>query len=196
MLSSSQNIANPNLSLLFVSPYLALKHSHGTMSSSRQPDEAPEQKKACGFLDKLSKGDRAWLRKLCLFPKEVNGNSEKLKPERYQYIGSYLESLNCCKLTPCRENCYCVRPRILSVLENIGATKYMDEFLNADIKDISLPFSQATLPDFIKDEDIRRSFLQQQACVLTDARKLESSEGHIHFEESANEHVSANLQGL
>jgi hypothetical protein len=69
----------------------------------------------------------------------------------------------------------------------------MEEFVRADIRDVSLPFSLETLPGFLKDENLRRAFLDYQVCVLTDARKLEFSEDHIHFQESAEEHVSSAL---
>ena len=156
----------------------------------RRSSRASRQQSLFGASDNFPHGFHEALQSLCYFAKDANGNLKKLGPERFQYISTYLAILDRCDYLRRRDDCYCRRPRIYAILENIGAKNYMGDFVTADIKDISLPFSYETLPGFLKDEDIRRSFLQYQTCVLTDARKLEFSEDHIHFQETAEEHVS------
>lgn len=132
------------------------------------------------------------LRSLCLFLKEADGSRTKLKSDRFQHISYYLRSLDGChypnKIR--RDYCWCLRPRLYAVLNNLNATDLMREFVLRGYTDMQIPFTYDTLPDFIKDEDLKLRFLEYQGCVSTDARKLWHFGDHVHFDESADEHVS------
>lgn len=74
------------------------------------------------------------------------------------------------------------------MLHAVGALEHMTDFVQRQYTDVYLPFTDETLPDFIQDEQTRRTFLERQASVLTDARALELGASHVHFEQDADEH--------
>lgn len=84
-----------------------------------------------------------------------------------------------------------LRPRIYTVLRNIGRLDAMQAFVDRDLRDISLPYSDATLPDVLRERRSRVAFLHFQEHVLTDASKLEMGPegGHVHFDKNGgNDH--------
>ncbi|RYN24847.1 hypothetical protein AA0113_g6900 [Alternaria arborescens] len=73
-------------------------------------------------------------------------------------------------------------PRIYTTLRLIDELDVIDSFLSCGISDLSLPFSQRTLPGQLKDQSSRVRFLEVQSKVLTKALDLERERGkHRHF---------------
>ncbi|KAM0719463.1 hypothetical protein Q7P37_005368 [Cladosporium fusiforme] len=129
------------------------------------------------------------LYKLCVFPQaDSKGRREPLSQERFKHIAQTLKELDTYDQRQDDQR-WQMRPRIFSILINIGASIHMHDFVREKIHDISLPYTPQTLPKFIHDEEIRQQFLEQQICVLTDARHLENSESHVNFAEDASEHM-------
>lgn len=130
------------------------------------------------------------LSSLCALPQpDQDGKRTKLPQERFQYIATYLGALDRHYQRRHKTDAWSLRPRIYTVLRSVGALAYMDEFIKHSINDISLPFTLQTLPDFLPGDDLRKTFLDHQQSVLTDARKLEESVNtHMYFDESADEH--------
>lgn len=78
------------------------------------------------------------------------------------------------------------RPRLYTVLRNIGHTELLDLFIKDRLTDYDLPFVDQTLPRFINDHIIRKNFCLHQRYVLTDARTLEQGGRHIHLRRDEN----------
>lgn len=76
-----------------------------------------------------------------------------------------------------------LRPRTYAVLRMINKTDVMDSFIARKLTDISFPYLEKTLPDVLKDPDVRSMFLKLQSLVLApQAADIESVEGrHRHF---------------
>ena len=72
-----------------------------------------------------------------------------------------------------------LRPRIYAILNRIGATSLMDDFIRENLTDFNLPFNEQTLPRFV-DEHVRRSFFAVQGFYLTDFKDIES-EKSLHM---------------
>lgn len=83
------------------------------------------------------------------------------------------------------------RPRTYTILRHMGCLNAMQEFIDAGLKDISFPYEESSLPNrFASDLTQRRTFLDLQDAVLTDAVELERGEDgrHVFFAKSGNEH--------
>lgn len=83
-----------------------------------------------------------------------------------------------------------LRPRTYAILRMINRVDTMNTFVAEGLYDISLPYSQKTLPDTLKDPTIRLKFLEVQSLVLTiQATDIESGDGqHRHFAQDADIH--------
>jgi serine/threonine protein kinase/ankyrin repeat protein len=125
---------------------------------------------------------------LCMLRADARGSREPLSQERFKYITQQLKELDTYHQRQGDQK-WMTRPRIYSILVNIHALHYMLNFVDEQIHDISLPYTLHTLPAFLSHEQTRQDFLEQQVFVLTDARNLENSEGHVNFAEDANEHM-------
>ncbi|KAH0542810.1 hypothetical protein FGG08_002858 [Glutinoglossum americanum] len=81
-----------------------------------------------------------------------------------------------------------LRPRTYSILRMAKRTDGMDAFIAEGLYDISLPYSERTLPDNLKSPTTRSDFLALQPLVLSEqASEVESGEGrHRHFSEDGN----------
>ncbi|PPJ49862.1 hypothetical protein CBER1_04976 [Cercospora berteroae] len=133
------------------------------------------------------------LRKMCVLP-GANGTGRVgiVPPEQFVHIRVLLQMLDVQdgRVSP---DIWSSRPRLYTLLLGIGALAYMDAFVKHSIYDISLPFDNSTLPVFLADAALRTSFLASQVSVITDARHLESSsEEHIYFDGSAEDHLISN----
>ncbi|KAI9780173.1 MAG: hypothetical protein M1839_007010 [Geoglossum umbratile] len=81
-----------------------------------------------------------------------------------------------------------LRPRTYTVLRMINRVDVMGSFVSEGLYDISLPYSEKTLPDVFDSPTARSKFLEFQSLVLaTQAADIESGEGrHRHFVEDGN----------
>jgi|SRR5579862_3325452 len=82
------------------------------------------------------------------------------------------------------------RPRTYVILRMINRVDAMDAFVAEGLYDISLPYSQRTLPSVIKNPSARSKFLALQPLVLSEqALTVENGEGrHRHFVEDGDVH--------
>ncbi|KAK1827546.1 hypothetical protein QBC39DRAFT_175057 [Podospora conica] len=71
------------------------------------------------------------------------------------------------------------RPRIYAILNGIGATSLMDDFIRENLTDFNLPFNEQTLPRFV-GENVRQSFFTVQGFYLTNIKDIES-EKSLHM---------------
>ncbi|KAL4919219.1 hypothetical protein BDW62DRAFT_46982 [Aspergillus aurantiobrunneus] len=78
------------------------------------------------------------------------------------------------------------RPRLYTVLRNIGCLNLLDQFASYKFTDYNLPFNEVTLPGFVHDEEVRQAFLLHQRYVLTDTHHLEDGGPHMFLDESAD----------
>ncbi|KAI9773521.1 MAG: hypothetical protein M1839_002057 [Geoglossum umbratile] len=83
-----------------------------------------------------------------------------------------------------------LRPRTYSVLRIIKRLDAMNSFVAEGLYDISLPYSEKTLPSALKSPAARSKFLELQSLVLsTQAIEVESVGGrHRHFSEDGDVH--------
>ncbi len=81
---------------------------------------------------------------------------------------------------------YSRAPRIYAVLRIIGHLEFLNDFLESDISDHSLPFSATSFPSTVNIE-VQSAFLKSQSLVLTKTLDLEKGErgGHLHFGKNA-----------
>lgn len=79
------------------------------------------------------------------------------------------------------------RPRTYLVLHLIDEVKFMDFFVLDGFKDIDFPYTEVTLPSFIKVANVRQEFLYNQRFVLsTVSVDLVSGGRHHHLNKSAD----------
>jgi hypothetical protein len=63
----------------------------------------------------------------------------------------------------------------------------MDDFIAHEFTDLRLPYTDETLPSFVDNQTVRRSFLQHQNYALTNARAIEIPDGqHVNLDENAD----------
>ncbi|KAH0536018.1 hypothetical protein FGG08_007085 [Glutinoglossum americanum] len=121
-----------------------------------------------------------------LFPPPIQDGKlvarKRLKDSAFPRITRFLE------LTGKPE--WSLRPRTYSVLRMINRVDVMSSFVSEGLYDISLPYSEKTLPDVFGSPAARSRFLESQPLVLaTQAADMESGEGrHRHFVESGDVH--------
>lgn len=73
-------------------------------------------------------------------------------------------------------------PRLYAVLFMIDSIEILDSFISEGASDLSLPFTEATLPQALQSPPVRLEFLKLQQLVLTKALDLEKATGkHRHF---------------
>lgn len=78
-------------------------------------------------------------------------------------------------------------PRIYITLRLINHLSVIDLFLDANITDVSFPFSLKTLPEALKDKDTRMLFIEKQSSILSKALDLEREDGrHRHLGDGAD----------
>jgi hypothetical protein len=71
------------------------------------------------------------------------------------------------------------RPRIYAILRNIGGLKYMQGFIDSNLSDFYLPFTQQTLPQFVEGSEsnnLRQAFLDIQCYYLSHIKEFETGE--------------------
>jgi hypothetical protein len=79
-----------------------------------------------------------------------------------------------------------LRPRIFAILNRIGATSLMDDFIRENLTDFNLPFNEQTLPKFV-DDRVRQYFFAVQDFYLTDAKDIESEKSlHLMLPDSGD----------
>jgi hypothetical protein len=90
------------------------------------------------------------------------------------------------------------RPRTYAVLQSIDGLGLMDAFIQHELTDFHLPYSEETLPEFVADSRLRQSFIHFQSHVLTSIRDLElSGSQHLWISGSADGHFKTlKLLGL
>lgn len=84
-----------------------------------------------------------------------------------------------------------LRPRIFSVLRILGCTELLDFFAHEGLMDSALPFTDSTLPGFLKGSEIRAKFLKLQNAVLYKEKGLEAMEHggtHLHLAGSGDDY--------
>ncbi|KAI9765695.1 MAG: hypothetical protein M1839_005400 [Geoglossum umbratile] len=83
-----------------------------------------------------------------------------------------------------------LRPRTYAILYMISRVDVMNAFVTEGLYDISLPFSQKTLPDVLKNPAARLKFLELQPLVISEqAATVESGQGrHRHFLQDGDVH--------
>lgn len=142
------------------------------MTATQAPDIEALLQRACSLSSTTGKGTR-----------------KHLSSPEFVHIARLIGILDDTERRPDQAR-WSTRPRLYTLLRSIGALAYMDEFVKNSIFDISLPFNVQTLPDFIQEPEVRCLFLDHQACVLTNARILESStDEHLHVNGSADDHL-------
>lgn len=135
------------------------------------------------------------LEKLCrLSCADKTGRRPKIPPVYFEHITFFVRCLDHIQSRRDWRRSWHSRPRIYTILRAIGALHLMDEFISHHTYDLSLPFDHNTVPRFLTQEDVRIRFLEAQDCVLTDARTVETSEDHISFAESAEQHFLAHTK--
>jgi hypothetical protein len=127
------------------------------------------------------------LDRLCTPPanwREEHG--QRINPSHFNEIAKFLETAdNAHQRRPSYQ--WSQRPRLYTVLRNVGRLDLLDRFASDRLTDFNLPFDQQTLPQFVQDEELREAFLEHQSYVLTDARDLEQDGGdHKYLQERAD----------
>ncbi|KAJ0114088.1 hypothetical protein J7T55_007922 [Diaporthe amygdali] len=84
-----------------------------------------------------------------------------------------------------------LRPRIFSVLKILGCPDLLDCFAQEGLMDSALPFTDSTLPVFLKGSEIRSKFLKLQQAVLHKEKGLQAMEEggtHLHLAGSGDDY--------
>ncbi|KAI3394333.1 hypothetical protein diail_2885 [Diaporthe ilicicola] len=84
-----------------------------------------------------------------------------------------------------------LRPRTFSVLRILGCTDLLDSFIQEGLMDSALPFTDSTLPGFLKGSEIRAKFLKLQHVVLYKEKGLQAMEDggvHLHLAGSGDDY--------
>ncbi|KAL4874900.1 kinase-like domain-containing protein [Aspergillus karnatakaensis] len=74
------------------------------------------------------------------------------------------------------------RPRLYTVLRNVGCLHLFDSFIAGGINDSHLPLEDSTLQRFIGDQALRKGFLRHQIYLGTEAQSLEKGGPHMVLE--------------
>ena len=124
----------------------------------------------------LSDTDKA-LDELCRPPRDKNTNARQRIPDsKFRDISDVLKHYGALKKT----QGWHLRPRIYTVLHQIGRLDVMGGFLSAGLTDSCIPFGGNDLPDQLRES--KRRFIQFQDYVLTTAKDLELGiEGRHRF---------------
>lgn len=85
---------------------------------------------------------------------------------------------------------YGKRPRTLALLRWLGCPEAIDGFVQDNLSDIALPYTERNLPRCVKGQEMRTRFLELQQYVLTNqAADLERAGGqHLNIERSAQKY--------
>jgi hypothetical protein len=75
-----------------------------------------------------------------------------------------------------------LRPRTYIVLRLLGCLDLLDSFVTNNTFDSRIPYDAHTLPGFVEDSKLRRSFIKYQVLVLTDAKRIEDSTEHVFIQ--------------
>ena len=120
----------------------------------------------------------AGLDSLCAIPQNDGKTSTKprIRSENFIHIANLLKHYESQKGL----HGWSRRPRIFTILHNIGRRDDMSIFILHDLLDSSLPFSLETLPKELGDSRIR--FIDYQDHVLTRAGELEKGIGGFHMQ--------------
>ncbi|KAL8928824.1 MAG: hypothetical protein Q9208_001602 [Pyrenodesmia sp. 3 TL-2023] len=102
-------------------------------------------------------------------PDKSTGQGSNISDATFKRITDLLEHLE--SHQRCRG--WSVRPRLYTVLRNIGHLDLFQKFIDLGFKDISFPYTVEKLPDFLQEDRLRDGFLRHQKHVLTDASQLE-----------------------
>ncbi|KAL8962726.1 MAG: hypothetical protein Q9193_000913 [Seirophora villosa] len=102
-------------------------------------------------------------------PDKLTGQRANISDGTFKHVTDLLKHLES------HQSCqgWSVRPRIYTVLRNIGRLDLFQKFIDLGLKDISFPYTPEKLPNFLQEDSLRDSFLRNQKYVLTDASQLE-----------------------
>ncbi|KAI4176194.1 MAG: hypothetical protein LQ348_006052 [Seirophora lacunosa] len=102
-------------------------------------------------------------------PDKLTGQRANISDGTFKHVTDLLEHLES------HQSCqgWSVRPRIYTVLRNVGRLDLFQKFIDLGLKDISFPYTVEKLPSFLQEDSLRDSFLRNQKYVLTDASQLE-----------------------
>ncbi|KAI9884759.1 MAG: hypothetical protein M1823_003469, partial [Watsoniomyces obsoletus] len=153
--------------------------------SSRAPSKITHQPKSNRAVV-MEQHDQIEQAIAALFPPPFeNGKTISLDhfdDEKFQRISELLKLLG--------KNEWSLRPRTYAVLRMIRRVDVMSAFVVEGLYDISLPYSERTLPDSLNSAAARTKFLDLQPLVLTaKVADLENgSGGHTYFTSDASAH--------
>ena len=109
----------------------------------------------------------------------------KLRKQDYCSIADYLRSAG--------KQAWAERPRTFTVLYMIDEVGAMDSFVNENLSDIALPYSDSNLPDVFSGRQARSNFLTYQNNVLDEraanvATELEEGGAHLNLDGMADDY--------
>ncbi|KAL8907453.1 MAG: hypothetical protein Q9207_001423 [Kuettlingeria erythrocarpa] len=102
-------------------------------------------------------------------PDNLTGERASISDAAFKHVTDllvHLESHQSCQG-------WSVRPRMYTVLRNVGRLDLFPELIGLGLKDISFPYTVEKLPESLQEDSLRDKFLRQQKYVLTDASQLE-----------------------
>ena len=94
-------------------------------------------------------------------------------------------------LVYCGKPAWSFRPRIFAIAWMMDCPEMMEEIVENNLSDHSLPFKERNLPYYLKDKESQKRFLEVQDMVLDpEARDLEEwgSGKHINFPRNADDY--------
>ncbi|KAL9024905.1 MAG: hypothetical protein Q9196_006171 [Gyalolechia fulgens] len=102
-------------------------------------------------------------------PDKSTGQRSSISDATFKHVTDLLKHLES------HRSCqgWSVRPRMYTVLRNIGRLDLFQELIDLGLKDISFPYTVEKLPECLQEDSLRDVFLRQQQYVLTDASQLE-----------------------
>ncbi|KAI4206268.1 MAG: hypothetical protein LQ346_001164 [Caloplaca aetnensis] len=102
-------------------------------------------------------------------PDKLTGERASISDAAFKHVTDLLEHLES------HQSCqgWSVRPRMYTVLRNVGRLDLFPELIGLGLKDISFPYTVEKLPESLQEDSLRDKFLRQQKYVLTDASQLE-----------------------
>jgi len=121
----------------------------------------------------------------CQPPPRAGSNKHTIKHAKaFKNIANLLSQFE----DPMKKAEWAVRPRIYTILRNIGRLDTMPDFIEHKALDDMLPFPENELPSALGDS--KRDFVQIQQYCLTDAKELEKGIAgkHVQFNYNADEH--------
>ncbi len=161
-------------------------------SSSARPERSyheqsyPEDQGAAGLVGIVGLHEQIEQALAALFPPTFeNGKTvfvDHFDDEKFQRISELLKLLG--------KDDWSLRPRTYAVLRMIRRVDVMGAFVVEGLYDISLPYSERTLPDSLNSAAARSKFLDLQSLVMTaKAADLENGTGgHTYFNSDASAH--------